>query len=275
MTYTLIALGSNLGDRQGQLQAALGEMARLAGTQIAARSAWRETPPVGGPSGQGLFLNGAALLRTQRLPPTLLAELRRIEASLGRERRQRWGARTLDLDILLAGHAQLDGPRLQIPHPRMAFRRFVLEPAAAVAPWMVHSESQWTVQALLRQLNEGADRIAVASSDAASTNQWAGALADRLGLPVDGQAGDPRRPSVSPWSLALMEAAGRRPKLILALADCAGVDAHSRRRMLGLPATGPVAWISPAGPDDPLEEAVAAAHSVWPALAGGSLPTHD
>ena len=94
--------------------------------------------PIGGPAGQEPFLNAAALLETSLPPAELLARLQRIELHLGRTRETRWAARTLDLDLLLYDNLVLNTPYLTLPHPRMAFRRFVLEPAAEVAPEMAH-----------------------------------------------------------------------------------------------------------------------------------------
>ena len=101
MAHALVALGSNLGERAGQLNAALAELARLPSSRLIRRSGWFETPPIGGPTGQGAFLNGAALLWTTLAPRSLLASLQEIEQRLGRVRGERWGARLIDLDLLL------------------------------------------------------------------------------------------------------------------------------------------------------------------------------
>src|SRR5215204_154465 len=101
MAHCLIALGSNLGDREETLRQAASELSRLPATRLVALSRWHETPTVGGPAGQGPFLNAAALVCTSLIPTALLAELRRIEATLGRVRGERWAPRSLDLDVLL------------------------------------------------------------------------------------------------------------------------------------------------------------------------------
>jgi len=262
MPHCLIAIGSNLGDRASQLRRAVAEISRSPRTRLVARSAWHETPPVGGPEGQGAFLNAAALAATSLTPSALHRELRRIETTLGRVRTDRWGPRSLDLDLLLYEGAELRTPELEIPHPRMAFRRFVLEPASEVAPWMVHPESGWTVQRLLEHINQGADVVAVAAADDAAGQQVVSQI--RGQLPAGG-------PSVASWTSAIGGEVQPRPKLIMAVGEPAGVDARQRRKMLHLPPDGPIAWMAPETSADPLHEAMAAIQSVWPALATWQL----
>jgi 2-amino-4-hydroxy-6-hydroxymethyldihydropteridine diphosphokinase len=155
MAWCLLALGSNLGDRAELLCRAIDALSRLPHTRLTARSSWHETQPQGGPPGQGPFLNGAALLSTTLSPEALSSELLRIETALGRVRGERWGPRTIDLDLLLYDHEMRDAPELTLPHPRMASRRFVLAPAVEVAPWMVHPTSGWTIAQLLANLDAG------------------------------------------------------------------------------------------------------------------------
>ena len=111
MAHALVALGSNLGDRAEQLNAALGELVATRRVRVLIRrSGWFETPPIGGPAGQGAFLNGAALLWTTLAPRPLLAELQQIEEQLGRVRGERWGARVIDLDLLLFDQLVIEHP---------------------------------------------------------------------------------------------------------------------------------------------------------------------
>lgn len=138
MTHALVALGSNLGDRHAACTAALRALARLPGTRLVSSSALRETAPIDAPPGSPDFLNGVALLDTELSPRELLDALVAIEAEHGRERSTRNAPRTLDLDLLLLGDAVVDEPDLVVPHPRMLARRFVLDPAADVAPQLVH-----------------------------------------------------------------------------------------------------------------------------------------
>lgn len=162
MPRSLIGLGSNLGDRQETLERAIGLLSQTGQIAIVARSGWRETAPVGGPPGQPPFLNAAVLVETSLSPQGLLATMQDIEASLGRKRAQRWSARTIDLDLLLFDQAVSSTPSLDLPHPRMAWRRFVLEPAAEVAPAMIHPTTGWTVARLLDHLNSAAPYVAFA-----------------------------------------------------------------------------------------------------------------
>ena len=131
-----VALGSNVGDRQGYLAAARVMMASLASTQLVAASRVEETAPLGGVA-QGPYLNQMAALRTGLPPLMLLAALQGIERALGRVRSVRWGARTIDLDIVRYGDVELALPSLSLPHPGIAerdfWRREVAELTALVA----------------------------------------------------------------------------------------------------------------------------------------------
>jgi pantoate--beta-alanine ligase len=134
MSHALVALGSNLGNRAVTLDRAIELLGQIPGVDVLRVSHWHETAPIGGPTGQGNYLNGAVLVETSLEPHALLDELQRIEAALGRLRTEHWGPRTIDLDLLLYDAIVLDTPRLTIPHPRMADRPFVLVPAAEIAP---------------------------------------------------------------------------------------------------------------------------------------------
>jgi 2-amino-4-hydroxy-6-hydroxymethyldihydropteridine diphosphokinase len=161
MPTCLIALGSNLGDRQTALHAALAKFDAIPLTRVVRASSVREFAPVGGPSGQSDFLNAAALLDTQLSPLELHEQLLQIEIQHGRKRGERWAARTLDLDLLLVDSQVIDTPALVVPHPRMSFRPFVLEPAAEIAGEMVVPTIGWSIRALLEHLNTENDRIAI------------------------------------------------------------------------------------------------------------------
>lgn len=131
-----VALGSNLGDRHAHLDAALAALAALPATRLLARSARYETAPLG-PAGQQHYLNAAAALSTTLAPHALLDACLAIEQARGRVRRERWGPRTLDLDILIYGELTLNDDRLTLPHPAMLERAFVLAPLAELAPELV------------------------------------------------------------------------------------------------------------------------------------------
>jgi 2-amino-4-hydroxy-6-hydroxymethyldihydropteridine diphosphokinase len=124
-----VGLGSNLGDRDDTLRAALERLAAAPGVEVVAASSLRETEPVGPVTDQPRFLNGAAALETSLSPRRLLELLREVEAEFGRTRDgPPGGPRTLDLDLLLYGDEHVDEPGLQVPHPRLHERPFVLEP---------------------------------------------------------------------------------------------------------------------------------------------------
>lgn len=127
----VIGLGSNLGDRAAYLGQAVLALAELG--DFVAASTFYETAPVGGPE-QEPYLNAAVAIDTNLSARALLDACLRIEADHGRERRERWGPRTLDLDILLYGTESIDQEGLKVPHPRLHERRFVLEPLLAVWP---------------------------------------------------------------------------------------------------------------------------------------------
>jgi 2-amino-4-hydroxy-6-hydroxymethyldihydropteridine diphosphokinase len=152
-TLALIGLGSNLGDRKAQLDAAVAALAEVAGVDVLGVSSYHETAPVGGPAGQGDYLNAAARVETTLEPLDLLHILQDIERRAGRVRTVRWGARTLDLDLLLFGNRVIKTSELQVPHRMMALRRFVLEPLAEVAPQAVEPVTGCTVAELLAKLD--------------------------------------------------------------------------------------------------------------------------
>jgi 2-amino-4-hydroxy-6-hydroxymethyldihydropteridine diphosphokinase len=127
-----LGLGSNLGDRRARL----GEAVRAL-PDVVAVSQLYETEPVGGPPGQGPFLNLVVELDTELGARQLLEVARRLESAAGRRRQVRWGPRTLDVDVLLVGEEVVEEPDLVVPHPRMWERRFVLEPLAELAPELV------------------------------------------------------------------------------------------------------------------------------------------
>ncbi|MGC8626406.1 MAG: 2-amino-4-hydroxy-6-hydroxymethyldihydropteridine diphosphokinase [Acidimicrobiales bacterium] len=127
-----LSLGSNLGDRWSYLRGALDLL-----PDITSVSSVYETEPVGGPPGQGRYLNMVAQLQTALEPRQLLEVAQAAEKAAGRERKVRWGPRTLDVDILVVGDLRADEPDLVVPHPRMWQRGFVLVPLAEIAPDIV------------------------------------------------------------------------------------------------------------------------------------------
>jgi len=131
MTTAYIALGSNLNDPATQLSMALVQLDALPHCHIEAISSVYSSAAVG-PGDQPQYLNAVVELTTTLSPPDLLCAMQDIEDKQGRVREQRWGARTLDLDILLYGSEKIDTGKLQVPHPRMGERNFVLYPLAEI-----------------------------------------------------------------------------------------------------------------------------------------------
>lgn len=131
-TPAFIALGSNLEDPAKQLQRAVDALAALPASRLDAVSSVYSSAAVG-PGNQPDYLNAVALVSTELAPRALLVALQEIEQNQGRVRQERWGPRTLDLDILLYGELQLDSPDLTIPHPRMHQRDFVLYPLREIS----------------------------------------------------------------------------------------------------------------------------------------------
>lgn len=153
MTRAFVGLGSNLGDREATLRRAVDELRELPRTEVRGVSTFRDTEPVG-IRDQPRFLNGAVEVETQLSPRDLLDQLLAIERSLGRDRSgvPPGGPRTVDLDLLLFGRARIDEPGLQIPHPRLHERRFVLEPLAELDP-ALDVPGRGKVEALLAELD--------------------------------------------------------------------------------------------------------------------------
>lgn len=184
MAKCLIGLGANLGKAANYLDAATHHLEALEATEVLAVSSWLETQPVGGPLGQAAFLNGAALLDTSLTPHELVLQLQRIESELGRRRGERWGPRLIDLDILLFEGTVVETSDLRIPHPWMALRRFVLEPAVEIAADFKHPLIGWTVGELLENLNRTPAIVVVTGLPGADTTYWANWLAAEVAAPA-------------------------------------------------------------------------------------------
>lgn len=162
MEIAYVSLGSNLGDREAALKGAVSALARDASVQIDRLSSLYETDPFGPPP-QGPYLNGAVAFETRLPPHELLCLLQQIESEAGRVREgvPRWSARILDLDILVYGLQTIDDPALQVPHPRMAERAFVLEPLSEIAPRLRHPTT-----------GDSIAELAAAARDPAAVRPW-------------------------------------------------------------------------------------------------------
>jgi 2-amino-4-hydroxy-6-hydroxymethyldihydropteridine diphosphokinase len=134
---TYIGLGSNLGEREAQIRMALDDLARLPASRLIRASSLYDSEPVGEVD-QPNFLNAVAELETELTARQLLWNLLLIERRLGRVRTQRWGPRSIDLDLLLFGSLVVDEPDLQVPHPELTKRSFVLVPLVELDPLLAH-----------------------------------------------------------------------------------------------------------------------------------------
>jgi len=166
-SLAIIGLGTNLGDREANLDQAITALQAMPHVRVWTVSDYYETAPVGGPPGQGPFLNAAVLAEPVLDPLSLLELLHRVEAKFGRERTERWGPRTIDLDLLLYGEEVRQSPEITLPHPRLAFRRFALVPAAEVAPWSIDPLTGLTVNEMLNNLDRRPSLVAIAAADPA------------------------------------------------------------------------------------------------------------
>jgi 2-amino-4-hydroxy-6-hydroxymethyldihydropteridine diphosphokinase len=146
MTRAFLGLGSNLGDRAALLRAAVDDL-----DDVVAVSPAYETDPVGGPV-QGAFLNLVVELDTRRSARELLEECARLERAAERVRAERWGPRTLDVDVLWVDGEEVHEPDLEVPHPRMWQRRFVLAPLADLAPDLVPADRLAAAEGDVRRL---------------------------------------------------------------------------------------------------------------------------
>jgi 2-amino-4-hydroxy-6-hydroxymethyldihydropteridine diphosphokinase len=147
-----IGIGSNIGDSLARVRSAIDSLSQLADCRLVARSRLYRTRPFG-PIQQGDFINAVAGVLTQLSAAALLAGIRGIEVAAGRVRAERWGPRTLDLDLLVFGNQCIATPELTLPHPGIAERGFVLAPLADIAPTL-QVPGLGRVESLLRRLPE-------------------------------------------------------------------------------------------------------------------------
>lgn len=226
-TTCLIGLGANLGPCEQTLARAVFLLGAVPGVRLLAQSRIRKTAPAGGPSNQPEYFNAAATIETSLEPEALLAQLQRIERELGRKHDgERWGPRPIDLDLLVYGDRVVETSSLTVPHRRMAWRRFVLEPAAEIAPEMVHPRTGWTLRRLLAHLNETPLYVAIAGPIGVGKTSVARAVAERLSarlaleqLDLDALAGFYGDPAAKAWDTELAFLEQRRRLL-----DAAAID---------------------------------------------------
>lgn len=183
MIECYVGLGSNLGDRSGNLAEAAGRMERDPALFLRRVSRVYETEPLGPP--QPRYLNAVVQVDTLLSPRALLRRLLAIEEQMGRVRRERWGPRTLDLDLLLFGDRLVTEPGLSVPHPHLHERAFALAPLCDLAPAALHPGLRTTFEQLLEALPE-AERASV---------RPLGPLRPLLDLPSDEAVPEDRRPA--------------------------------------------------------------------------------
>ena len=147
-----VGLGSNLGEREEMIRSALAELAKVPHTALVRASSLYDTEPLGEVE-QPNFLNAVGQLDTALTARQLLWNLQLVELRLGRVRNQKWGPRTIDLDLLLYGGQLIDEPDLKVPHPELGQRSFVLVPLLELDPLLVHPATGETLLALLKKLD--------------------------------------------------------------------------------------------------------------------------
>jgi len=244
MPRTLVSLGSNLGDTAASLDAGIEGLAEIATAGTLRVSDRFATSPIGGPADQGVFLNAAAAFDSNLAPRELLAALQAIEQTQNRERPTRWAARTLDIDLLFYGDEVIDGPGLRVPHPRLSFRPFMLEPAVQVAGDWRHPEGSQTLAQLLDQLRNGADALLLVGDDG-NVRRWI--EADRgITIRVVEEAAELSSP----------------PRLT--------IDARAVR--VATPLAGPRLSLADCPPQHWRDEVLAAVACVWPRVASQLAP---
>jgi pantoate--beta-alanine ligase len=160
-TTAFVALGANLGEREANIRRAVEQLGEAEGVAVARVSSLLENPAVGGPEDSPPFLNGVAKIETTLDPRALLDRLLQIEKDLGRERRDRWEPRPIDLDLLLYGDRTVNDDGLTVPHPRMHEREFVLKPLAEIAPDATNPASGKTAQQMLADLESVTEQLTV------------------------------------------------------------------------------------------------------------------
>jgi 2-amino-4-hydroxy-6-hydroxymethyldihydropteridine diphosphokinase len=288
MTTCLLGLGSNLGDREAALNSALEQIDALPNVRVSRRSEWHRSRPLGGPPDQAEYLNAAAVVETTVPPLAFLELLERIEARHGRVPAQRWAARPLDIDLLLYGDEVIEMPQLTVPHLRMTFRRFVLEPAAEVAPRMAHAVIGWPVERLLLHLNAAKDEVVMLSPSEALRSELTAKLSQRFGaraidaptfktaeqlwpasyatwLAVN-QSGEEKTAGES-GSGGLRYAAAQFPKLTILLDADGGAPRAVKADWSAIvrqPGRGPMLRLQTSDPAAIEAEVFAAIESVWP-----------
>lgn len=185
VSQCVVSFGSNLGDRRELIAAAANRIAAcdlvLPGDRLQTSRLF-ETPPIGGPGGQDPFLNAIGVFQTTAPARAVLDLLQELEDSLGRQRRRRWDARSIDLDVVLHGNLIGGTTGLVVPHPRYTARQFVLQPACDVAAHFRDPRFGWTIQELTDHLSADVPSLALVTGRQEIRDQLCQRLADDHGV---------------------------------------------------------------------------------------------
>lgn len=183
MPRALISIGSNLGNRQLFIDSAVDQLRAHTHIHNLAIATLSESEPIGGPDGQGRFLNGAAVFDTSLSANELLAVLQQIENDADRTRDIRWDARTFDLDLALYDNQIIDSESLIVPHPRMISRKFILQPAAEIAGDIVVPSTGWTIKQHLHHLQNSENSYLVFAAAEPIRDRLQGELQEATATP--------------------------------------------------------------------------------------------
>lgn len=159
MAACLLAVGANVGQSQQAVASAISALDAVSSLAVVCKSSIHTTVAVGGPTGQSVFANAAAVVETKLPPQDVLRLLQSVEQRFGRTREVRWAPRTLDLDLLLCEDNVVESPNLVLPHPRMSYRPFVLDPAIEIAADWWHPVLRATLGELHTRLHHGDDVV--------------------------------------------------------------------------------------------------------------------
>ncbi len=158
--FAYLGIGSNLGDKIEQCRKAISEILAIQGHRLLAQSSFYKTQPMGNPD-QDWFINGVIQIETDLDPLELLRKLKEIESKMGRKETFRWGPRVIDLDLLLYDDLVMKTDELEIPHPQLTRRQFVLIPLVEINPDLIHPALKKTMRKLLLEIKEdqGVEKI--------------------------------------------------------------------------------------------------------------------
>ncbi|MEO1526272.1 MAG: 2-amino-4-hydroxy-6-hydroxymethyldihydropteridine diphosphokinase [Planctomycetota bacterium] len=200
VSQCVISFGSNLGERREVLATAARRIAEstLIHSEFRASRLF-ETPPIGGPGGQSQFLNAVAAFETTASAREVLEMLQGVENELGRTRRQRWGARVIDLDVVLHGQLVGGASNLVVPHPRYTARQFVLRPACDVAADFQDPRFGWTIRDLAEHLAAGTPSLALVTGELETRRALCEALAKRSEVRIFEGRIDSTEVAGQPW----------------------------------------------------------------------------